>query len=234
LDDVPPIIRGNTLYCVVQHRITKAVYVACVDLDTFETRYLLACAEGNFRELQYVDDVNVYCGGSKGLQVYPLDGSEFWTLEQVKDNLPSSGVWVRGTLGGWCYVQVGSEWIVRVNLETREWEQLSSSRAKEGKTPFIDGKRLGGMQAIDDPKRERIIFKQMNGGDIWAIEKGGEFVLLYNGRSSGNRQLLLGFLDNGDRLLFQDVQAILTYNCETSALSVIGNAPFFKGCVWNG
>ena len=127
-----------------------------------------------------VDNRNVYFGSyGNGIVVFPRDDSSPWTLT-VEDGLPSDFVQAVGILNGKLYAGLGEEgkasWLIVVDLETRRWEILSSSNAREGKFPFCNlspAPRFG--LFIADSKRHRLLLAvepgtHKNLGGIWTID----------------------------------------------------------------
>ena len=233
-----PIIRGGSLYCVVWNEKTKQGELVCVDLETLDKRYV---SIGNAKGvLEYIDDANAYFqqvpgGPVTGLYVCPLDGSGPWSSTEQSD-LPSDRVSLIGTLNDWGYMVVGDDWIFRVDLKTRKWEQLSSSRAKTGKTPFVNGNRVGLAYYVDDPKRERLLVMG-RGSTGWAIEKDGRFTYLHfdpNGRHLTGAYKPNGFFDDGNKLLLQGGGlSVHVLDFETGIISS-AELNMYAGCIWNG
>jgi len=141
---------------------------------------------------------------------------------------------------------IDADWIIRIDPQTRQWEQLSSSRAREGKTPFIDGRRLERYQSVADPTRERILLA-VNGSfrGFWTIEKDGTFVQINMERQP---DALVGLFDNGKKLLYASGNAEFIYDFETGTnserITWHGTTPISPwlqedmgivvGCVWHG
>ena len=239
-------IRNNILYCHVvrveehKHHVERKHHVACINLQTFDKRYI-PINKGNFL---YVDDINIYCqqnfGENKGLYVYPHDISKPWSLT-LQDGLPDEQIHILGTLDGWCYATCGRDWIIRIDLKTKQWEQLSSSTAKTGKTPFVNGNRLGdhhlgNYRSMDDLNREQILL--FLGNSLWSIKKGGEFMRL---QDCLERRYLnpsfepLEFFDNGDKLLLHAMGRTRILDCNTSMLSdveLMGTVGISDGYFW--
>ncbi|MCL2711150.1 MAG: hypothetical protein FWE95_09750 [Planctomycetaceae bacterium] len=227
------VIYNNVLYCEVRNIQSRKYYVACVDLATLEKRYVLSpFADHISSRIAHVDDTNIYLLGG-GLHIIPLDGSESWTLTP-EDGLPSGAFRVLGTLDGWCYAVLGFDWIIRFNLQTREWEQLSSSRAKEGKTPFVDGRRLERLESIVDPRREQILLAVTRGfNSFWAIQKDGTFVRL---NTSQAPLRLIGFSDDQQKL-FYNLGQLCAFDLDNKTVTQFGNVWEFSlhaGTAWNG
>ena len=224
------IIHNNVLYCEVRKMQTREIYVACIDLNTLEKRYFYSytsTVDYPLSTLLHVDDANIYL---YGLHVIPLDGSEPWRLT-MEDGLPSTTIGILGTLGDWCYAVLAADWIIRINLKTRQWEQLSSSRAKEGKTPFIDGRRFVRYTSLVDTKRELILFAVDDGfTGLWIIQKDGAFIQMGNGQ-----HYLHSFFDHGNVLLGTPGY-LSTLDLESKKFVRIwqGFMPPSGSCVWNG
>ena len=229
------IIHNNVLYTEVRKAQTQEYYVAYVDLATLEKRYIFSrISPSGFSMLLHVDDTNIYLGTGYGptdeLRMIPLDGSEPWKLT-MEDGLPSTTIGILGTLGDWCYAVLASDWIIRINLKTRQWEQLSSSRAKEGKTPFIDGRRLFNYTSLVDTKRERILLAVDDGfPGLWIIQKDGTFVQI------GNRPHSLHSFFDHRNVLLSSLGYLSTLDLESINFVRIwqGLPPPFGYCVWNG
>jgi hypothetical protein len=156
-----PFFKGNRLYFFTLPHIHQ-LRLDSVDLETLKVERgkdvsnPISWSFGggiNFEALElhyygsrmcpgFVDEKNAYFGMRKdGLRAIPLDGSETWTLT-VEDGLPSGCVQAVGSINGKLYVGLGEEnkgtWLIVVDLESRNFEILSSSTAKEGKAPFFD------------------------------------------------------------------------------------------------
>ena len=232
-------IRNNTFYHPVMksdEKVGAKFYLVCIDLETLAIRYIPTGRECQSHYFQYVDDDNAYCVRSfdsdQGLYVYPLDGSNPWSLT-LKDDLPSADFKILGTLNGFCYANVGDSWIIRIDLKTQKWEQLSSVRAKTGKTPFVDGRKFPrSWVPIDDPKRERILLLDGGFGDCWEIRKDGKFVRLPPDYA---RPYPRGFIGNGNTLLFTAPYNVSLFDCETETESpAFQKYHMYNTCVWNG
>ena len=263
--DGAPTLCGNLLFCTLQGN--DAQWLGCVNLDTLEKRYIpFPIGKWDSCNLTYIDKENAYFNTTSpeshawvdengqhcytwvglGLLVYPLDESESWMLS-TDDGLPDNRVHVFGRLGDQCYAKVGTDWIIRIDLKTRQWEQLSSSRAKEGKTPFVNGKQLQYYDALYDPKRERILLHDKTEGvdrreAFWAIEKDGTFVPLHNGNPSHIVNDLVGVGHKLFERLDEGVQFLqfgawngdkYIYDPETSTVYAT-NFGVYSGCIWNG
>ncbi|MDR0327541.1 MAG: CsgG/HfaB family protein, partial [Planctomycetaceae bacterium] len=254
-----PTIRGNLLFSplfVLKPRDGENDRcLGCVNLETLEKRYIpLPTRKWFHSNVTHIDNENVYfttynASETLGLLVYPLDGSEPWTLS-TDDGLPDNWVHIMGRLGDYCYARVGIDWIVRINVKTRQWEQLSSSRAKEGKTPFVNGKQLRGYNTIYDSKRERILLQDTTDGlwakeRFWMIEKDGTFAPLKYGNPSHYTKDMIRCGDKLFERLGDEVQVVqfkstngekYVYDSATSTLFPTSYEEFwmYNCCVWNG
>ena len=267
-----PTLRGNLLFSPLFVRNGTYGDKRClgsINLETLEKQYIpLPTESWSASSVTYIDEENIYFNtfsdsrsvvdengqrqylhDAMGLFVHPLDGSDPWTLT-TDDGLPGNTVYVFGRLGDHCYARVGIDWIIRIDVKTRQWEQLSSSRAKEGKTPFVNGKQLRQFNTLYDSKRERILLHDKSDGverraAFWAIEKDGTFVLLTRGNPNNYVKDMIRF---GDKLLerINDGVQLLQFNPtngekyvydeETSTLFPADYSDFseYNGCVWNG
>jgi len=198
----PKHIHGDLLHVAGTLRNpTEQYFFGFINLKTPRQEFLPWFHENHVDILSplHVDENNVYFKlripsqpfQTLGLRVSPLDGSASWSLT-TDDGLPSGDIQILGTLDNKCYVVIGSKttthWIMRIDLKTRQGEQLSSTRAREGKTPFVDGKHLRGVISLSDPKRERILFMEFDEKPVslwtvvpesfWTIDKDGRFAPL--------------------------------------------------------
>ncbi|MDR0327168.1 MAG: hypothetical protein LBI05_02605 [Planctomycetaceae bacterium] len=232
--DAKIIMNKNMLYSEVRKAKTRENYVVCVNLTTLEKRYIFIHSSDSppYSTLEYVDETNIYVRG--GLNVYPLDGSEPWRVT-MKEGLPTVDTRVLGTLGDWCYAVGGKDYLLRVHLKTHQWELLSSSRAKEGKTPFIDGRRIEKHTSIVDSKREQILFSVYGGfPGFWAIHKDGTFEQL-NVDNAFPYSILA--LSDEKNLLYEIVGNLHRFDLNDKTLTQIGNTFEFAlhtGCAWKG
>lgn len=218
-----PDIYGNVLECWIRGSSGKK-YLGWVNLDTLERQYISLPHNSYF--LTDIDDVNFYfvdySDSSEFLFIHPRDGSEPRSLEAC-DDLPDKQIEFLGILGDWCYTRVGVDWIYRLNLRTGKWKQLSSSRAKTGRTPFVDGKQLLEFSCLKDKNRERILLsatKPFFGQRLWAIEKSGAFVPMNVNIPRVNAiYRLLRFFDGGDKLLFDYGGTPYVYDCVSHSVT---------------
>ena len=232
-----PTLRGNLLLSPLFAPPDSRFGDRClgiVNLDTLEKRYIpLPHNDWTKSHILYFDGNNIFFHvRDEGLLVYPLDGSEPWRLT-FADGLSGAVSKVLGVFGNQCYAVCGVDWVIRMDLETRQWEQLSSSRAKEGKTPFVNGRRADNLYTLNDPKRERIFLMQEDGSSLtfWTIEKDGKFVpIRYNSRlpdrDDGRLELLFFYGSASTKEIFAyDHDATTVFRSEVR---------MYAGCAWNG
>lgn len=219
-----PYIFEQKLYVPVYRKSLRLSTLAVVDLTPDESggypiEYLGKLPPGPV--LQYVDAKNAYVwnrAGSEpmGLYVYPLDGSEPWRLT-MEEELPSGNVHVYGGFDGRIFMNVGAAWVIRVDTETRDWKILSSSLAKTGETPFVDGRKPGFQVSCDDPKRNRILLFGRSG--MYAIDRKTEKFVYLSVPNFGWLDFFTftpeGNLWAGDRSTFTFVNLEGTYDAAT-------------------
>jgi hypothetical protein len=254
--DCIPIIHDNVLYCTLKNSSRENFYLGSVHLETLEREFIpLPVINENRFSFHFVDKDNFYFRGllapeEGGLLIQPRDGSESWTVSLK--SFPNGNLRLLGTLNNQCYAVIDADWIIRIDLQTRQWEQLSSSRTREGKTPFVDGRRLGEYEVLADPTRERILLLAWSGqfggfaGGFWAIEKDGTFVPMDLGR---HPRRLIGFFDEGTKLLYNcsglfgiiydfetntSSEWIAWQHVDTLAWLLVEDSNPIVGCVWNG
>ena len=238
--DYTPIIHDNVLYCTLRNQ--GNFYLGSVNLETLERQFMpLPIVNGQWFHFHHVDGDHLFFRGfidrgERGLLILPCDGSESWTLsfKEFSDN----AIQIIGTLDHKCYAVIGTEWVIQIDLKTRQWEQLSSSRAREGKTPFVDGRRIEGFQAFADPTREQILLmaRGIIGGGVWTIQKDGTFAETNINNVPTN---LFCFFDDYKKLLYSTVSntSLYIYDYETDTISRWGDKPrsqMVECCVLNG
>ena len=236
-----PLIRGHLLYYTMYKSDEKGFFspmITCVNLKTREKQYIpvpdvyLPGSGKITHSFQYVDQDNIYFGfrnndGVGGLLVCPLDGSKSWSLT-TDDGLPDYNIRIMGTLDGRCYAVIRRDWIIQIDVKSRQWELLSSSRAKDGKTPFVNGRQLPLPHTFEDTKRERILLMQSDRSpptEFWAIEKDGQFLPI----NINNKPL--DHVDDKMELLLLGVSHIYDNDSSTVFPLKFG---MFNACAWNG
>lgn len=158
-----PMLRGDMLYFFSEPEY-KTIRLDCLDLKTFELKSRAICLlENHYSVCSFVDDQNAYLGSrGGGLVVFPLDGTNPWTLT-IEDGLPNGFVHGLGSIAGKLYVGLGEEgkpsWLVQVDLETRDWNILVSSSAKDGESPFFNLSPAPQFVCFqEDVRRNRLLF----------------------------------------------------------------------------
>ena len=241
--DVPK-IRGNRLFLTLYKTERTNRFVGCVDLDTLETQYIPFPPNAG---LLHICKDNLYfrifSETNSQLLIYPHDGSEsrFASLE----GLPGTHLRIIGSLDNKCYAAVDEDWVFRLDLETLEWEQLSSSRAKEGNTPFIDGIQIKKFEVLYDVVREHIILHCLEyhhpetgrffSGKSWTIEKDGKFLPLVIRKGNISPHSILAVADGGQSLLFRYGNTMYLYDFDSVEItSLTGASSSLRECVWKG
>jgi hypothetical protein len=145
-------LRNDILYMFdsvfQQETKTSGIRLTTLDLKTMKRKeYPLLQYKGTpfywNKSFCYVDDSHAYYygSGSPGIAIFPLDGSEPWSLGP-DDGLPGDCPQGSASLHDKVYFGLddrkGRSWLIVLDLKTRKWEFLASSTAKEGKTPFVN------------------------------------------------------------------------------------------------
>ena len=188
---------GNTL-CVLKRKGDTFTPIL-LDLETFQRIELASWTSpphlDNSNSASYWTDWRLFCGqkyvalgtNDAGIVVFPRDGDESFVID-LDTGLPGNHVQGIGLLDSTIYAGVGDagvSWLVKIDLPSQRVEILSSSRGREGKTPFFD--LLRGPQFhcfVYDAKRDRLLFQVFIGGTdplegLWVVDgKSGEIARL--------------------------------------------------------
>ena len=186
-----PFFRDDTIYFFVSDvlpqspPVSPSMRLASIDLKTLERkehpeqRHVHWSASD---DVTYVDDTNAYYGtGHQGVLVFPLDGSEPWSIGP-QDDLPGKKVHGLASMNGKLYVGLADtqqrSWLIAVDLETRNWKTIISSSAAEGTTPLADISPGPAFRAFfADVKHNRLLFfvDRLYGNDqrlcgLWTLD----------------------------------------------------------------
>jgi len=169
-----PFLQGDTLYFFCRYysgsQTGNTLRLNSVDLKTLHVRqgvpHTVNSSEGIPTNVM-LDDQNAYFVGhgpmyeKKAIRVFPLNGGNAWTLSL--DSLPGNTIDTACFFNGKLYVALneGREigWFVVFDLDTKEYDILSSTSAREGKAPFVNvspAPRFAWFHA--DPPRNRLLF----------------------------------------------------------------------------
>jgi len=152
-----PFIQGNTLYYFrslrgwVSAEYREQIRLDSIDLETFQIKQGTLHSE-NVYDLfaptnhTFFDDQNAYFIGTsamypkKEIRVFPLNGGNPQTVSL--DSLPGSTINIACSFNGKLYF-VSNErgrivWFIEFDKETKNYEILSSTSAREGKAPFVN------------------------------------------------------------------------------------------------
>ena len=189
-----PLVRGKTLYFFTSLP-NDSIRLNSLNLETFQItegrtyphqggiQYFMPYGDTIYDILTrlphgHVDHQSVYLVGRGNIHIFPLNGDDQWTFG-VENGLPAAPTRQVCSYNGKLYTTLGTTVVrfVEIDLETKTFEILSSTSAKEGKTPFVN---LGTAPEFNcfftDEVRDRLIFFVYGiFGGVWSMDNTGTF-----------------------------------------------------------
>ena len=106
--------------------------------------------------LACVSDTHVFASnGRDGIFGFPLAGGP--TTRDTGDGLPSSAITALAFLDGRLYAAMSDGYLARIDPATKTCDVLASSRRKDKRSPFDDGKPFEINWMLADPPRHRVL-----------------------------------------------------------------------------
>jgi len=226
-----PFIRDNRLYYFFRPLDSKTTHgnnvrLDSVDLETFQV------IEGTFQSIRRLgskysfDDQNAYLnvslegqgppGTHNEIYVFPLNGDDPWTWD-LRNDVPGDWIEKICAFNGKLYVVASSEsgkvvWFVELDVKTKAAEILSSTSAREGKTPFVNLSPAPRFLCfLADELRNRLLFyladSRPEWRGLWSMDgTTGTFTQHLSQVQTPFRELYLQIYDESGRLFIQSSQ----------------------------